>query len=201
MCQRAILLHQGQVIADGPAQQVVGVYLGKGAHSIAERVWPDHEKAPGKDIAHLRAVRVRDVDGDVSDTIDIRTPVTLEMEFVVSKGGYVLMPHFRLYNEDNVAVFTTLDLDPEWRGRPRPPGRYTARVTIPGNFLAEGSLYVEAALTTLDPPIGQFAERDAVAFQVIDSLEGDTARGDWAGNLSGVVRPLLPWSTVYEPIG
>ncbi|WP_028457969.1 ABC transporter ATP-binding protein [Chloroflexus sp. Y-396-1] len=201
MCQRAILLHQGQVIADGPAQQVVGVYLGKGAHSIAERVWPDREKAPGKDIAHLRAVRVRDVDGDVSDTIDIRTPVTLEMEFVVSKGGYVLMPHFRLYNEDNVAVFTTLDLDPEWRGRPRPPGRYTARVTIPGNFLAEGSLYVEAALTTLDPPIGQFAERDAVAFQVIDSLEGNTARGDWAGNLSGVVRPLLPWSTVYEPIG
>lgn len=200
MCQRAILLHQGQVIADGPAQQVVGVYLGKGAHSIAERVWPDHEKAPGKDIAHLRAVRVRDVDGDVSDTIDIRTPVTLEMEFVVSKGGYVLMPHFRLYNEDNVAVFTTLDLDPEWRGRPRPPGRYIARATIPGNFLAEGSLYVEAALTTLNPPIGQFAERDAVAFQVIDSLEGNTARGDWAGNLSGVVRPLLPWSTVYEPI-
>jgi lipopolysaccharide transport system ATP-binding protein len=201
MCQRAILLHQGQVIADGPAQQVVGVYLGKGAHSIAERVWTDREKAPGKDVAHLRAVRVRDVDGDVSDTIDIRTPVTLEMEFVVSKGGYVLMPHFRLYNEDNVAVFTTLDLDPEWRGRPRPPGRYIARATIPGNFLAEGSLYVEAALTTLNPPIGQFAERDAVAFQVIDSLEGNTARGDWAGNLSGVVRPLLPWSTVYEPIG
>lgn len=199
MCQRAILLNQGQVVADGPAQQVVGVYLGKGTHSIAERVWPDRASAPGKEIAHLRAVRVRDVDGDVSDTLDIRTPVTLEMEFVVTTGGYVLMPHFRLYNEDNIAVFTTLDLDPEWRRRPRPPGRYVSRVTIPGNFLAEGSLYVEAALTTLDPPIGQFAERDAVAFQVIDSLEGDAARGDWAGNLSGVVRPLLPWTTIYEP--
>ncbi|WP_298819564.1 ABC transporter ATP-binding protein [Chloroflexus sp.] len=200
MCQRAILLNQGKIVADGPAQQVVGVYLGKGAHSIAERVWSDRATAPGKEIAYLRAVRVRDVDGDISDTIDIRAPVTIEMEFTVITGGYVLLPHFRLYNEDNVAVFTTLDLDPAWRRRPRPPGHYCARVTIPGNFLAEGSLYVEAALTTLDPPVKQFAERDAVAFQVIDSLEGDSARGDWAGNLSGVVRPILPWSTSYVPL-
>ncbi len=201
MCQRAILLSQGKIVADGPAQQVVGVYLGKGAHSIAERIWPDHPSAPGGEIARLRAVRVRDVDGEVSDTIDIRAPVTLEMEFTVMKGGYVLLPHFRLYNEDNVAVFTTLDLDPEWRQRPRPAGHYCARVTIPGNFLAEGSLHVEAALITLDPPIGQFDEHDAVAFQVIDSLDGDSARGDWGGNLAGVVRPLLPWTTTYEPLG
>ncbi len=201
MCQRVILLNQGKVAADGPAQQVVGVYLGKGEHSIAERVWPHRDKAPGHDIAHLRAVRVRDVAGDISDTIDIRTPVTLEMEFVVTIGGYVLQPSFRLYNEDSVAVLTTFDLDPAWRRRPRPPGHYWARVTIPGNFLAEGLLYVEAGLTTLDPPMSQFAERDAVAFQVIDSLEGDSARGDWGGNIAGVVRPLLPWQTTYTPLG
>ncbi|MEF3274201.1 MAG: ABC transporter ATP-binding protein [Chloroflexus sp.] len=200
MCQRVILLNQGKVAADGPAQQVVGVYLGKGIHSMAERIWPDRASAPGQEIAYLRAVRVRDADGEVSDTIDIRMPVTLEMEFTVCIGGHLLFPHFRLYNEDNVAVFTTLDLDPAWRQRPRPAGHYRAQVTIPGNFLAEGALYVEAALTTLDPPIKQFAERDAVAFQVIDSLEGDSARGDWAGNLSGVVRPLLPWTTSYVPL-
>ncbi len=200
MCQRAILLNQGKVIADGPAQQVVSVYLGKGAHSIAERVWPDRKTAPGGEVAYLQAVRVRDSDGDVADTIDIRTPVTIELEFVVVSDGYILMPHIRLYNDDNVAVFTSLDLDPTWRRRPRPSGRYRAQVTIPGNFLAEGSFYVEAALTTLEPPVKQFAERDAVAFQVIDSLDGDTARGDWAGSLSGVVRPILPWTTTYEPL-
>jgi lipopolysaccharide transport system ATP-binding protein len=59
-------------------------------------------------------------------------------------------------------------------------------------------MYVEAAMTTLEPSIGQFLERDAVAFQVADSLDEDTARGDWSGQLSGVVRPKLSWTTEYR---
>ena len=47
----------------------------------------------------------------------------------------------------------------------------------------------------------QFYELDAVAFQVIDSLDGDSARGDYAGRMTGVVRPLLQWSTQFSPNG
>jgi lipopolysaccharide transport system ATP-binding protein len=47
----------------------------------------------------------------------------------------------------------------------------------------------------------QFYEHDAVAFQVIDSLDGDSARGDWAGRMRGVVRPMLEWETQYSPNG
>jgi lipopolysaccharide transport system ATP-binding protein len=39
-----------------------------------------------------------------------------------------------------------------------------------------------------------------VAFQVIDSLDGDSARGDYAGPFPGVVRPLLQWTTSFEPV-
>ena len=46
----------------------------------------------------------------------------------------------------------------------------------------------------MDPVTVHFWERDAVAFQVIDSAEGDTARGDYGGPVPGVVRPLLPWT-------
>ena len=35
----------------------------------------------------------------------------------------------------------------------------------------------------------------AVAFHVVDSMEGDGARGDWGGSMPGVIRPLLRWST------
>jgi lipopolysaccharide transport system ATP-binding protein len=38
-------------------------------------------------------------------------------------------------------------------------------------------------------------ERDAIAFHVVDSLEGNTARGDYVGNVAGVVRPKLTWTT------
>ena len=43
------------------------------------------------------------------------------------------------------------------------------------------------------------AQRDAVGFQVIDSLDGDSARGDYAGPIPGVVRPILHWTTEYRP--
>ena len=46
----------------------------------------------------------------------------------------------------------------------------------------------------MDPVTIHFFERDAVAFQVIDKLEGDSARGDYAGPYPGVVRPMLKWT-------
>ena len=38
---------------------------------------------------------------------------------------------------------------------------------------------------------------EAVSFQVIDRMEGDSARGDWTKELRGVVRPLLQWETKF----
>ena len=58
-----------------------------------------------------------------------------------------------------------------------------------------------AAVSTMDPTIVHFYEPDVVAFQVVDSLEGNSARGDYAGHMPGVVRPLLKWTTRYNPSG
>jgi lipopolysaccharide transport system ATP-binding protein len=74
-------------------------------------------------------------------------------------------------------------------------------VHIPGNLLAEGTLFVHANMVTLDPDSFQFSAPEAIAFQVIDSLDGDSARGDWAKHLGGAVRPLLEWETQFTPNG
>ena len=199
LCPRSILLDGGKVLDDGPAHQVVGAYLTSGLGTTAARVWDDPSTAPGNDVGRLRAVRVRTEDGRITEAIDIRKPVRLEMEFEVHKSGHLLTPNFHVYNEQGLTVFITNDLDPEWRRRPRPEGVYTSTVWIPGNFLAEGTLVVGAALSTLDPVIVHFFEREVVAFQVIDSLDGDSVRGDYAGLYSGVVRPAFRWTTEYAP--
>ena len=199
LCPRAILLDSGKVLRDGPAHEVVSAYLTSGVGTTAARVWDDPATAPGNDVARLRAVRVRTEDGRVTEAIDIRRPVQIEIEFEVRKAGHKLTPNFHVFNEKGVNVFITNDLDPEWRGRLRPEGIYTSSVWIPGNFLAEGTLLVGAALSTLDPVVVHFFERDAVAFQVIDSLDGDSTRGEYAGPYPGVVRPALRWTTEYAP--
>ena len=199
LCEHAILLDSGSVVKKGPSHDVVSTYLTAGLGTTAIREWTDPARAPGGEIARLRAVRVREQGGRIADTIDIREPVSVEMEYDVLKPGYMLMPYFQFYNEEGVVAFSAHDLDPNWRRRPRPVGRYVSRVQVPGNLLSEGTMFVGACLDTIDPVIVQFYLLDLVAFQVIENQHGESARGDYAGKMGGIVRPLLNWTTQFIP--
>jgi lipopolysaccharide transport system ATP-binding protein len=191
-------LEDGQVVADGPAREIVAAYMHEGSCSAAERSWPDIDASPGGEVAHLTHVRIKDQTGQTAASIDIREAVGLEMTFEVIQGGYTLLPHFKVANDEGVLAFVTLDVDPKWRKKKRPKGSYTATAWVPGNLLAEGSFFIHAAMTTLEPQrILQFHEKEAVSFQVVDPMEGDSARGDWTKDLRGLVRPLLAWETEY----
>ncbi len=199
LCERVVLLEEGSVLQDGPAHQVVGKYLSSGLDLMAVREWPDLSRAPGDDVVRLRSVRIRTEDGRIVDAVDIRKPVRFEMEFDVLEPGHVLVPNFNIFNEESTWLFSTVDQDPTWRRRPRPTGHYVSTAWIPGNLLAEGMFFVGPAMMTPEPYIARFREPDAVAFHVIDSLDGDSARADWHGDFPGVVRPLLQWTTEFHP--
>jgi lipopolysaccharide transport system ATP-binding protein len=199
ICPRAILLHQGRIIADGTADEVTRVYLRSDQGSISIRTWDDPATAPGNGIARLRSARVVDQDGNVVEVLDIRKTVGLEVVFDVLEPGHVLVPNMPVINEEGVCVFHLRENDPYWHRRPRDVGRYTSTVWIPGNFLAEGMLVVGVALSTMDPVRIHFFESDSIAFQVVDTHDGDSVRGEYTGPFPGVVRPMLEWSTDYQP--
>jgi lipopolysaccharide transport system ATP-binding protein len=180
---------------------VVGAYLSSGLGTTAQRTWPNLAQSPGDEIVRLCAVRVC-AEGKVSDAIDIQKPMSIEVEYEVLTPGHVLVPNLHFYNDQGIYAFVVTDLDPTWRGRPRPAGRYVSTALIPGNLLSEGTLFVGAAVSTFNPQVIHFYERDAVAFQVIDSINGNSARGDYAGHMPGVVRPMLQWTTttISSPI-
>jgi lipopolysaccharide transport system ATP-binding protein len=136
----------------------------------------------------LHGVRVIDENGQTAESVDIRKPVGIEMDFEVMQAGHVLTPAYHIINEEGLAVFSTHDQDPGQRGRPRMPGRHLSTAWIPGNFLAEGTLIVAAEMRR------HFYEPDVVAFHVMDTMDGDSARGDTGGTIPGVVRPLLQWT-------
>jgi lipopolysaccharide transport system ATP-binding protein len=117
------------------------------------------------------------------------------MTYDVLTPGHVLASYYDLFNESGVCIFVTHDLDPSWRGKPRPVGTFSSTVWIPGNLLADGTIVLGAALLSKDPFRVHFHHHDTVAFQVIDSFDGDAARGEWDRPLAGIVRPLLKWTT------
>jgi lipopolysaccharide transport system ATP-binding protein len=198
LCERTIMLESGSVALDGPSHQVVARYLSSDVGTMARREWPDPATAPASAIARLRAVRVRNPELRVTDTIDIRKPVGVEMEFDVLEPGWSLSASFDFYNEEGLLLFGSLETDPHWRGKPKPPGRYSTTAWVPGNLFSEGTVIVNAELLTTHPLTRHFGERQAVAFHVVDSMDGDSARGDWGGEWKGAMRPKLEWVTRFE---
>ncbi len=199
LCPRTILIENGTIAFDGPSPEAVGIYLGSGTRTNAVREWKELESAPGNEIVRLRAIRIRSEDGEIRESVDIRVAVGVEMEYEVLKSGHVLVPNYHFVNQEGVCVFIAREQDDNWRRRPRPAGRYVSTAWIPGNFLSEGSLIVGAAISTMEPLRVHFFERDIVAFQVVDSLDGNSARGDFAGHVPGIVRPLLKWTSEFVP--
>ena len=196
LCRRVVLLEAGQVTADGPPQEVVNRYLTSTWKTGAERTWGEGEEAPGDGVVRLRRVRVRGPEGETSAAVDIRRPVSIEITYDVKEAGHALVPVVELYNEEGTEVFSTHDAGEEWRRRPRDAGRYTSAVNIPGNLLAEGTLIAHVSVMSHFPSTVLHAhETNAVAFQIVDNLGGGSARGDYAGPMPGVVRPLLEWET------
>ncbi|MHB8485789.1 MAG: ABC transporter ATP-binding protein [Candidatus Acidiferrales bacterium] len=198
LCNRCILLQAGAILASGATHDVMDTYLRSELATSAAREW-NLSDAPGDNVVRLRAVRVRKVDRTVSETFDIRQPVGIDVVFDVLQNGHVLAPNVHLFNGEGINVFITIDQDPAWHRRARPTGRYCSTAWIPGNFLAEGHFVARVAITTFSNMTVHLDEPDLVAFQLVDSTAGDSARSDYAGHLPGVVRPLLKWSTTYDP--
>jgi lipopolysaccharide transport system ATP-binding protein len=200
LCERALLLNHGMLLESGPAEKVVGDYLSANLGTNAYKDWPDINLAPSSEDVRLRSVRVTDENGHTNFSFDIRKPVGIELTFdVLRPTTYPLYPFITGHNEEEVHLFTSIDTDSEWRQQTRPPGRYVSTAWIPGNFLAEGTATIGVGIRTEVPHILHFFEYDTVAFQTVESPEGDSARVDYSGRMRGVVRPYLRWSTQHEP--
>jgi lipopolysaccharide transport system ATP-binding protein len=200
LCERAMLLTSGRLVESGPADLVVADYLSSNLGTNAYKEYHDPLMAPGNDIARLFSVRVIDEQGNTSYNFDIRQPIGIEMTYDILRPGYAMYPHFTLHNEEEVLLFTSIDTDPDWRGVNREPGRYVSTAWIPGNTLAEGNFSIGAAMRTELPHLVHFYDLDSVAFQVVESPDGDTARMDYSGRMRGVVRPYLKWTTQYDAL-
>jgi lipopolysaccharide transport system ATP-binding protein len=193
LCDRAILLNEGQVVQQGPSTEVVAGYLQSGLGLTSERAWPDASQ-PGDDVVRLRAARVVDERGVRLDAADVRQSVGIEIAFRVLRPGRQLFPKIKVLDGRGDIAFNALDTHPRWL-EPADPGDYVSTAWIPGNLLNEGLMTVQMAIC--EPTAGgieHHVREEAIAFHVHDPGEGDSARGRHGGQWHGAVRPLLDWT-------
>lgn len=194
LCSRAILLREGRIIMDDTAVNVIAHYLSYEKETASCRTWQaDDQDAPFDSVARLLGMRIKDRSGKTVSTADIREPLGMEMEYEVYDSHRVLLPNFSVFDEYGNNLFVAVDTDPRWHGKPRVAGRYLSTAWIPGNLLAEGHIEVGAHMATTEPHEIHFSAPQAISAQIVDPMEGDSARGLYFGGIHGLVRPKLEW--------
>ncbi|HVN25426.1 MAG TPA: ABC transporter ATP-binding protein [Syntrophorhabdales bacterium] len=196
LCSNCILLHEGHVLASGPASSVIQKYSSEGAEIVGEIDYTKSSRKPGDTTALLLKARLTNEKGEVITETLIDRPIVVEMEYQVAVDGARLTPNFHIFGPGGTCAFVTSDavIDPPGLLKTE-RGVYRARCTIPGNFLNDGIYYVGFAVSTMETLKIHFYEKDLLNVNIIDPIEGTVTRGNYFGPMPGVVRPVLSWES------
>jgi lipopolysaccharide transport system ATP-binding protein len=192
LTHEAIVLKKGRMIKRAPTQEAVDFYLSSGQAEVGERIWDAEDipasAAPFKPIA----LRLKDKNNKVVDTVRSTEPVTLELEYQLETPITGLRVGMYLSTMRGEYVFTAFDTDDETRFEQfgaRKAGHYISRCCLPADFLNEGrySLGVNASSFGVRR---YFMDETALSFNVDVSGAPGT---QWPEQRQGPVRPRLDW--------
>ena len=168
LCNRVILLEEGEVIMDGNTNKVVGNYLRPIQENTIDgesdlRNWPGSRKSPGK----IRAAYLRTLDksGNTCSTFNIHDPITLELEIEnISKNGFVVS--FLINDNQGTLIYQVRSQDSPIDTE-HVSSSVTVRMTIPELKVVEKQYTVDVWVGNHFDKMEDFIER-AIAFDVIN---------------------------------
>lgn len=194
LCTRAICLHAGKVVLEGPPSEVTSRYLKSWLPAFKEVVHRDFNSAPGNDQIRLRRASVRPLHGSACDEMTVSTPIIVEFEYWKINPDAPIDLGVEVFNEYGINVFTTGRI-----GAPAAPaGLLRGAFTIPPNLMNNGTYQI--GLTAFLNGSTVIAEwEDLVTFDVRDAA-GET-RGSYLDSWPGAVRPQFEWTReLLEPL-
>jgi lipopolysaccharide transport system ATP-binding protein len=192
LTEETIVLEKGQLVLRAPSPRAVDFYLSSGLAQVGERVWRRSEISSEALPFIPTAMRVRDVRGNVVDTLRSVEPFSVEIEYKLEAPITGLRLGIYLMTARGELVFTSFDTDSAElydRYRTRPTGGYLSRCTIPADYLNEGR-YILGINASSYRIRRYFQDEQALNFNV----DPAGAPGmQWLEPRMGPVRPRLDW--------
>jgi lipopolysaccharide transport system ATP-binding protein len=195
LCQKCILLNQGNVEYMGDTPEVTRRYLSR--NDTAGKGVQDIRELPTKGGKDARFNRIRWVD-DAGRTLEHATVsdhIGLELEYEVFAQGHRPQPVVLLFNSQGEQVFTS------YPGIESPldtaPGIRRTRMWIPPNILNADTYYLTLWLVTWLPYNAHQVAENILSFEVLDDLNSPTYPPS-DRRLGGVIRPALKWDILDQ---
>ena len=190
LCNKGILLEQGQVAFSGDMTNTITAYLNKYMQSKREMVW-SIDDAPSSDLVKLLSAKVTHKNPN-KDIFEMGDPLALHFTFINLKAGKTVFDiTFHLSDEMGNVVFVGSTLHSYSESYRFDKGEINVICHIPKNILHEGHYNINRLLLLQDGGIVTLEVRDVIQFDVIATQE---ERFGWSANKEGIVRPQLEWA-------
>ena len=191
LCTKGIVLENGRVKFEGSVDNAIDTYLNYSTNNAVKK-WSINQ-APNSDFIRLLEVKVLNKNNNISANHFITDNIQIEFTYEILKENQLFTHGFNLFNSHNIHILSSHDKDSSTLQNPLPLGKYSKKIIIPGNFLAESVYSCSFAIMRYNPFHVEFHEMDVVGFNVIDEIGENTVRGNYSGRFPGIVRPLLNW--------
>jgi lipopolysaccharide transport system ATP-binding protein len=193
LTEETLVLENGHLVYRASTPQAVDYYMAAGFTGAGERLWTSTEIPADAAPFTPMALRLRDKNARIVDTLRSTEPFTIEIEYRLDQSITGLRVGIYLLTMRGEYVFTSFDLDDPQQFEQmgvRTAGHYTSRCTIPANTLNEGR-YVLAVNASSFRIKRYFWDDHSLAFTV----DATGAPGkQWPELRMGPVRPALEWT-------
>ncbi|MGB9641321.1 MAG: ABC transporter ATP-binding protein [Anaerolineales bacterium] len=195
LTRETIILDGGKMLMRAPSTEAVDYYLSSGLAMEGERRWQKEEVPQNAKPFLPIAMRIRNPQGQVAETVRSIEPLTVEVEYQLESPINGLRVGIYLMNTHGEVIFTSFDTDNPTQYEKlsvRPAGHYLSRCTIPSDLLNEGRylLGMNASVYRLKR---YFQDEHALSFNV----DATGAPGkQWLESRQGFIRPRLDWEII-----
>jgi lipopolysaccharide transport system ATP-binding protein len=194
LCPKSILLDKGRLLRQGNSPDVVNYYLDSNQYNEGAVNWMTDD-APGDDDVKLLGVRMVDDTGVSKSVVEITERHFLRIRYSTSKPALKFRCSVK-FRTQGVVAFVTMAPSEQEHDR---SGIYESYVEIPANLLSEGEYSLSMSIfSSSGSKKRHVLVKDFFSFQVADYMKTESARGDYAQNFPGVVRPYLKWMMDYQ---
>ncbi len=191
LCPRTILMHKGRLEMDGPTEGVIAHYIAGNAVEGGTLAWQDGLANPGITEFRLHRISILNRNGQISSSLDIHNPFTIQVEYQVLEPIHNSRVAFRLINREGIVIINSFDVDNPDNPTTKMPGHYITTCVIPGDLLSPGSYLLSVGADIQSIKVLVHAEH-ALGFFIVDTGEVGWYRG---GKRLGVIWPHLDWHT------
>jgi lipopolysaccharide transport system ATP-binding protein len=190
LCQRAILLKNGKIVADDVCNDVVSAYLGDSSIDTCGQATLSPLPIAAM---RLRSVSILNKDKVPVTRVEMGQPFYIQVVYDVNRPVSSAHVICLINNSDGVNVLSSgdTDLDEAKLGK-RQPGSYRGEFQIPAFLLGEGGYSLTVALSV--PFIQTYDRHEAiVSFEVVDNT---SVRRQWQHKRRpGILGLEIPWAT------